>query len=155
MPLLGNNAGAGKAGLFHRCCLGHRQANNNLARWVAALHNQCSHMLLGQKTSAGFTVWKSKQTNKKPLCNCLLIIKGKRQRRGRHTNPTKLEAHPAALPGHQLPVAQCYLQDCHAPALQHKHQLHIRGHSRARHRQHWPWMGGGQELAEVLTNDLM
>lgn len=98
----------------------------------------------------------TKQTNRKPLCNCLLIINGKRRRPELHINPAQLEAHTATLPGTCTACSTvlssglpCTCSGAQEPAPDQ------RGESCARHRQLWPWMRGGQELAEVLRNDSM
>lgn len=98
MPLFGNNAGAGRAGLFHRCCLATcKLATTWQNEWQLCTINTaiCS---LTKKTKRG-VYGLTKQTYKKPLCNCLLIINGKRRRPELHINPAKLEAHTATLLG--------------------------------------------------------
>lgn len=107
---------------------GHRQGNNNLAKWVAALHNQYSHMLLEQKKkSAEFTVWKSKQTK-----NPFVIADQSLEERGEEQSSIQM---PKAWGSHSCTARTCtacstVLQDCSAPALSTS-TAHIRG--RARH----------------------
>lgn len=91
-----------------------------------------------------------KQTNKKPLCNCWSIIRGKRRRAELHTNAqslrlTQLHCQDVYCLQHSASGLQC-------TCSQHKHCSH-QGTCKAQ--QHWPGMAGGQELPKGLANDSM
>lgn len=107
MPLFGNNAGTGRAGLFPKCCPATCKLTTTWQNeWQLCTSNTaiCSSKCPCTKNKYGVYGLK-KQTKKKPLRNCLLIIKGKRrilvsasrQRPDLHINPAKLEAHITIL----------------------------------------------------------
>lgn len=106
---------------------GHRQANNNLAKWASS----------SAQSIQPYAPWTKKTSVESTVDQGSVQIL-------QRLRLTQL---------HSLgPCSTVLSSGLQCTCSEHKHQLHIRGHSCARHRQHWPWMGGGQEPAEVLTN---
>lgn len=150
MPLFGNNEGAGKAGLFHRCCLGTGKATTTWQNEWQLCTISTAICSSNKKNKKSGVYGLKKQTNKKPLCNCWSIIRGKRRRAELHTNAqslrlTQLQCQDMYCLQHSASGLQC-------TCSQHKHCSH-QGTCKAQ--QHWPGMAGGQELPKGLANDSM
>lgn len=153
MPLFGNNAGAGKAGLFQRCCLATGrltttwQSDRQLCTINAAM---CSLIkkIKKKNNKRGGVYGLKKQTNKKPLCNCLLIIKGERPRQSSIQTPQGWGS-PSRTPG-TLEHSAAFRSAGHllwsTSSSSTAEATALQGTGRAGHE---------QELPEVLTKDSM